>query len=78
MSRLNQERQNELEPQRIAFAKDKLEQLGFDITYEDSSKIQFLLKNKTITFYPYSGWHSGKGIKPGRGLNELLKQLQTK
>ncbi|MDP9954742.1 hypothetical protein J2X97_000379 [Epilithonimonas hungarica] len=76
MPRLNQERQKELEPQRIAFAKDKIEQLGFDITYEDTSKIQFLFKNKTITFFPYSGWYSGKGIKPGRGLNELIKQLK--
>lgn len=76
MARLNKERQKRLEPQRIAFAKDKLEQLGFDITYEDESKIQFLFNNKTITFFPYSGWHSGKGIKPGRGLNELLKQLK--
>ncbi len=75
MARLNKERQQELEPQRIEFAKNEIEKLGYDvIVYEKN--ITFLYKDNLITFFPYSGWASGKGIKSGRGLQNLLNQIQ--
>ena len=75
MSRLNIERQKELEPQRIEFAKQEIKKLGFSpIVYD--KKITFLFNDELITFFPYSGWASGKGIIAGRGLNNLLKQLK--
>ena len=75
MSRLNIERQNELEPKRIEFAKQEIEKLGYSvIVYEKN--ITFLYNDNLITFFPYSGWASGKGIKAGRGLQNLLKQLK--
>lgn len=75
MSRLNIERQKELEPQRIEFAKQEIKKLGLDpIVYD--KKITFLFNDELITFFPYSGWASGKGITAGRGLNNLLKQLK--
>jgi hypothetical protein len=76
--RLDIERQNRLEPKRIEYAKKKLQEIGCVIEYEDNTKIIFLDKAKNrITFYPYSGWHTGKSIKDGRGLNNLLEQLKV-
>lgn len=77
MARLDKERQQELEPQRINFAVQKLSEIGIEVTSKDSTKITFDWKGNKITFFPYSGWHTGKGIKDGRGINNLLKQLQN-
>lgn len=74
--RLNQERQKELEPKRLQYAKEQIEKLGLVIKEMDSTKIQFEYKGNTITLFPYSGWHSGKGIVAGRGIDKLLKQLK--
>lgn len=73
--RLNIERQNELEPKRMEAAKAAIKKLGFEITYEDKTKINFWFKGSAVHFYPYSGWATGKTIKDGRGLENLLKQL---
>ena len=75
MSRLNIERQKELEPKRITYAKKQIEALGFEVT-ESETELRFVYKENTIKFFPYSGWHSGKGIIDGRGLDNLLKQLK--
>lgn len=78
-NRLDQEREVELQPKRIAFAKEKLTAAGMSITFESDTELKFTYNGETITFFPYSGWHSGKSIKPGRGILNLLKQLnQTK
>jgi len=74
-NRLNKQREAELEPKRMTFAKDKITVLGLEITYEDSNKFTFIYNDQAVTFFPYSGWHSGKGIKDGRGIHKLLKQL---
>lgn len=75
MGRLNKEREAELQPKRIEFAKAELERKNVEITFEDETKLEFIFKGAKITFFPYSGWFSGKGIKDGRGINNLLKQL---
>ena len=76
MARLDKDRQEQLEPQRITFAVQQLQALGYGITHKDSTKVQFIHKGETITLFPYSGWHSGKTIKDGRGIDNLLKQLK--
>ena len=76
MSRLNEERQKKLEPQRIAYCKGKLEEMGYVIRQETDRSLKFLHRGNLITFFPYSGWHSGKGIVDGRGFKELVKKLQ--
>ena len=76
MTRLNTERQEALEPKRIAYAKKKLMELGFDVT-ESETELRFVYKGNTIKFFPYSGWHSGKGITDGRGLDKLIKQIRS-
>jgi len=73
--RANKEREESLQPMRIDTCKRKLESLGFEIIFEDKTSLKFLHNGNTITLFPYSGWHSGKGIVDGRGFDKLLKQL---
>ena len=75
MARLNIERQQELEPERMSFAIQEIEKLGYNVTKYSDSRLEFIFKNHIVIFYPYSGWHTGKSIQDGRGLNNLLKQL---
>lgn len=74
-SRLDQEREKELQPQRMVYAKRYLKEYGFDILFEDATRLEFEFNGKIVKFYPYSGWHSGASIKDGRGLQNILKQL---
>lgn len=75
-NRLDQDREAELTPKRMAFAKNVIIHLGYEITNEDSTKLQFVFKGETVTIYPYSGWHTGKSIVDGRGIEKLLKQIK--
>lgn len=75
MSRLNQERQEELEPKRMEYAKNKLQELGYTVTFSGKATITFIYRGHVVHFFPYSGWASGKTIKDGRGLDNLIKQL---
>ena len=77
MARLDQERQNELEPERLLYAKGEIEKLGYEVAIQPNGKsLKFLFNQHVITFFPYSGWHTGKGIKDGRGLKLLLNQIK--
>ena len=75
-NRLNQEREERLQPNRIKSCKEKLEGLRFIISQEDNTKLVFSYKDSLVTFFPYSGWHTGKTIKDGRGFGHLLNQLK--
>jgi hypothetical protein len=75
MARLNIDRQKELEPKRMEYAKSKISALGYEVK-ESDKMLQFIHDGSVITFYPYSGWHTGKTIKDGRGINNLLRQIQ--
>ena len=75
-NRLDQEREKALQPIRILDSISTLENIGFKIIYDDKTKIKFIHNGYEITFYPYSGWHTGKGIKDGRGIKNLLKQIK--
>jgi len=76
MARLDKDRQHKLEGKRIEYAKKCLLKKGIHIHYFDNTKIQFHWKDSVVTLYPYSGWHTGKTIKDGRGLENLLNQLK--
>lgn len=76
MARLNTDLQKQLEPKRIEYAKQQLAKLGFEITFECSSRIDFIFKGEKVSLFPYSGWHTGKSITDGRGIEKLLKQLK--
>jgi hypothetical protein len=75
MARLDIDRQIELEPKRMAFAKSEIEKRGYSVTQVGRTELHFEYKGQTVRFWPYSGWHSGKTIKEGRGINKLLKQI---
>lgn len=77
MPRLDQERQNRLEPLRHAKATKWLRSNDFEIIdfNEKAIFIQHPTMDSIITFYPYSGWITGKGIADGRGFNYLKQQL---
>lgn len=76
-SRLDQEREEQLQPARVQSCKKKLESLGFKVTLEGETKLVFDYKDSPVNFFPYSGWHSGKTIQDGRGFSNLLKQLKA-
>lgn len=75
--RLNQDLQKELEPKRLEYAKSEIAKLGYEITFEDSTRIEFVFKGEVVKLFPYSGWHTGKSIVDGRGIAKLLKQLKS-
>lgn len=75
-NRLDKDREAELKPKRIEFAIEQLAKVGIEIYYEDDTKIKFMYEGEVVTLFPYSGWHTGKSIQDGRGLKNLLKQLQ--
>lgn len=75
-NRLNQEREALLQPQRISQCREKLESIGIKIIYADTTRLDFFFRGSKVQFYPYSGWHSGKSIKDGRGFQNLLRQLK--
>ena len=75
-NRLDQEREKELQPKRVQHALTMLNKIEcVKVISSDSTKIIFEYKGCKCTIFPYSGWHSGKSIKDGRGINNLLKQL---
>lgn len=75
-NRQNQEREARLQPKRMETAIAAIEQLGLPITFKDETTLRFTYNGSTVSYYPYSGWHSGKSIRDGRGLDNLLKQLK--
>lgn len=77
-NRLNQEREEELQPKRMQSCREKLESLGFTVRAVGGDLLTFDYNGNTIKFWPYSGWHSGKGINDGRGFGKLLRQISQK
>lgn len=64
---------------RVAHGINVLTEMGFDVGESaDGTTLTFEYRGNTIRYYPYSGWHSGKGIKDGRGFKNLVKQLGGK
>lgn len=74
-NRLNQERQERLEPKRIQHAVDLIESIGYEITIRTDKSIQFYFNNSIVTVWPYSGWCSGKTINDCRGIRKLIAQI---
>lgn len=75
--RLNQEREIAETPKRFEYAITELKKLGFEIIRQDKITVCFIFKEAVVTLYPYSGWHTGKTVVDGRGIENLLKQLKA-
>lgn len=77
MARLNKRRQEELEPKRFQNAWESILAYGYSVNcVNDPKVIEFTFKGENVKFYPYTGWATGKSIKDGRGLQNLLKQIK--
>lgn len=76
MPRLNTERQNKLEPIRLRTAINEIQKLGLTIINCTDKMIEFEYKGQPVKYFPYSGWATGKTIKDGRGLENLINQLK--
>ena len=76
-NRLDKERERELQPKRIEYTATKLRELGYLNLEIDNTKIKFWHQGHLCVLFPYSGWHTGKSIKDGRGLQNLLNQLTS-
>lgn len=76
MGRLDHARHIKLEPERINFALKQIRDLGYEITSQDSTKIEFKFQDSTVQYFPFSGWHTGKTITDGRGWKNLKKQIK--
>lgn len=74
--RLNQDREKKLEPKRLIHAKKVIAEAGFKIEKQTDKSLTFRFKGREIVFWPYSGWFSGKPVKDGRGLKNLMRQIQ--
>ncbi len=75
-NRLDQEREARLQPKRVKECKVKLEQLGFEVEQAGDTQLRFMFNGSIVSFWPYSGWCSGKSVKDGRGFPKLLGQLK--
>ena len=72
----NKERQELLEPGRVDYAIKKITDLGIEVRpIDEGRELQFTYKGHLVKFWPYTGWHTGKSVKDGRGIKNLLKQL---
>lgn len=60
---------------RTEYAIQKLNAVGITDIQRDTTTITFFWKNSPVKFFPFTGWHTGKTIIDGRGLQNLLKQL---
>lgn len=78
MARLDVERQTELEPLRMRYAKEQISALGYEVSEHDGNELRFFHKGKIVKFFPYSGWATGATIKDGRGLHKLLNQIKDR
>lgn len=76
MARLDIERQKELEPKRMEYARNKIAGFGYSILEETETTLKFEFNGSVVTLFPYSGWHTGKTIKDGRGIEKLIRQIK--
>ena len=78
MTRLDEDRKDELQPKRMEYAFEQINKAGYEILDSDRTSLKFEFKGAIVTLFVYTGWHTGKTIKDGRGIHNLLKQIKTK
>lgn len=64
--------------ERMAYAMQAISGLGYEVVQVDGKTLRFTFKGATVTLFPYKGWFSGKTVRDGRGIHNLLKQLKLK
>ena len=69
-------KRNENEPGRQEYVIRVLSEKGYKPIIDTQNKcVRFEYRGNMITVWPYTGWFSGKGVKDGRGIKKLLKQI---
>ena len=63
-------------PGRSEYTKKRLAEIGITRVKEDGYTLLIDYKGRTIRYSPFTGSYTGKGIKPGVGLENLIKCLQ--
>jgi hypothetical protein len=69
------ERRRRLQPSRMKGTQKELESWGYVVTRVNDTLLTFVHEGHPVMFWPYTGWHSGKSIKMGRGFENLITQL---
>lgn len=70
------ERQQALQPGRIEYARTQLQEFGYDVEQIAPTTLRIIHRGIPVIIYPYTVWFTGKTVKDGRGINNLLKQLR--
>lgn len=76
LKELRKERRANKEGSRMDFAIKQLTGLGHKVTMETNNAISIIFKGERVMVYPYTGWFTGKTVKDGRGIKNLLKQIK--
>jgi len=76
LKELRKERRANKEGSRMDFAIKQLTGLGHKVTMETNNAISIIFKGERVMVYPYTGWFTGKSVKDGRGIKNLLKQIK--
>lgn len=72
------ERRDELEDSRIKYAVNRLTEIGITgMEYDKNSRCLIIsAMGSKIRLWPYTGYFNGKGIRAGRGVENLIKKLK--
>lgn len=62
-------------PGRMEYAKRQLHSIGIHQLKEDGFNLFITYNDSTIRYSPFTGGFTGKGIVSGRGLDNLISQL---
>lgn len=76
MENIKESAKNESQKLRVDYAAYCIENAGYDIFEQTNTEIRFIFKNEIVYLFPYTGWHTGKSIKDGRGIKKLLSQIK--
>ena len=75
---IRRERRDQKEGPRVDFAVKQIERLGYQVERVSNAILKFVFRGETVTLFPYTGWFTGKTVKDGRGIRNLLKQIKGK
>ncbi len=62
---------------RMEYVRSQINNVGGTILEENDVFVKFRRGALVITYWPFTGGYSGKGIVSGKGINNLVKYLQT-
>ena len=76
LKEIAQKKRNDNEPRRWEYVLKVLREKGYTPVEDPENKcIRFSFNGNTVTVWPYSGCFYGRGVKDGRGIKKLIKQI---